>query len=231
MPRPRSPRRAGRLPALDDSPGPFDGLPLAPGEDLVAVGGDLEPELLWHAYRHGVFPWYPDPLASGRGPVLWWSPDPRAVLPLAALHVPRRLARTLAGPRFRCTRDGAFREVLEGCAADRADGTWLHAEMRSAYEALHARGRAGSFEVYEGDRLVGGLYGVAVPPVFCAESKFHRTRDASKAALVHACRTLAAEGYTHLEVQFLTPHLATFGVVEVPRAAYLALLPERLPPA
>lgn len=219
-------RRGDRLPALPDAPGPFDGLALARGEDLVAVGGPIDAGLLLHAYRHGVFPWY------GEGdPPLWWCPDPRAVLPLAALHVPRRLERTLGASRWRCSQDEAFEDVMRGCASGRRDGTWIRPEMVAAYVALHRAGRAHSFEVWEGATLVGGLYGVAVPPVFCAESKFHRVRDASKVALVGACRALAAQGYTHLEVQFVTPHLARFGARAIPRAAYLDLLPRRLGPA
>lgn len=211
--------RAPRLPVIESSPGPFSGLPLLPREDLVAAGGKLDADLLLHAYRHGVFPWY-----QRDEPVLWWCPDPRAVLPLADLHVPSRLERTLRSGRWRSSEDEDFEAVVRGCARGRAGGTWIHPEMVRAYAALHRRGHAHSFEVRQGHALVGGLYGVAVPPVFCAESKFHRARDASKAALVHACRTLAARGFTHLEVQFLTPHLAQFGVREIPRAAYLALL-------
>lgn len=212
--------RTLRLPVLSASPGPFSGLVLERRDGLVAAGGTLDADLLLHAYRHGVFPWYGED-----DPVLWWCPDPRAVLPLADLHVPARLARTLRSPRWRVSVDEAFEPVMRACASGRRDGTWIHPEMVRAYAALHRRGHAHSFEVWEGRALVGGLYGVAVPPVFCAESKFHRVRDASKVAFVHACRALAARGFTHLEVQFVTPHLAQFGVRALPRASYLALLP------
>jgi leucyl/phenylalanyl-tRNA---protein transferase len=211
--------RMQALPVRADSAGPFSGLRLTSGEDLVAAGGPLSADLLLHAYRHGVFPWY-----DAEDPPLWWCPDPRAVLPLSALHVPTRLARTVASQRFRLTADTCFDAVVRACARGRAEGTWIHPAMARAYGALHRRGHARSFEVWLGADLVGGLYGVAVPPVFCAESKFHTARDASKVALVHACRTLASEGYTHLEVQFLTPHLAQFGVIEISRRAYLKLL-------
>lgn len=211
--------RAQSLPVRADDAGPFSGLALTPGEDLVAGGGRLDAALVLHAYRHGVFPWY-----EAGEPPLWWCPDPRAVLPLTALHVPRRLARTLASGRFRLTTDTVFDAVIRGCAKGRREGTWIHPAMVRAYSALHRRGHARSFEVWRDAELVGGLYGVAVPPVFCAESKFHTVRDASKVALVHACRTLAAAGFTHLEVQFLTPHLKQFGVVTTPRRAYLKLL-------
>jgi leucyl/phenylalanyl-tRNA---protein transferase len=209
--------RPPRLPVRADGAGPFTGLPLTPGEDLVAAGGRLSADLVLHAYRHGVFPWY-----SADEPPLWWCPDPRAVLPLSSMHVPRRLARTLASQRFRLTADTSFDAVIRGCA--REGDTWIHPAMIRSYGALHGRGHARSFEVWQGAVLVGGLYGVSVPPVFCAESKFHTVRDASKVAFVHACRTLASEGFTHMEVQFLTPHLAQFGVVETPRSAYLELL-------
>lgn len=212
-------RTRSRLPTRPESPGPFSGLPLGAGEDLVAAGGELTPDLLLHAYRHGVFPWY------GEGdPVLWWCPDPRAVLPLSELHVPRRLERTLASDRFSVSQDMCFEPVVRACGQDRTEGTWIHPELVEAYTALQRLGHARSFEVWVGRELVGGLYGVLVPPVFCAESKFHRVRDASKVALVAACRRLAAEGFTHLEAQFVTQHLRSFGVRAVPREAYLRLL-------
>src|SRR5262245_59303540 len=142
-------RRGPRLPKRPDSPGPFDGLALAKGEDLVAAGGAIEPDLLLHAYRHGVFPWY----APGERP-LWWCPDPRAVLRLEQLHVPRRLERTLAAGRWRLSADEAFEEVVRGCAGGRKDGTWIHPEMVAGYVALHRRGHARSFEVWDGATLV-----------------------------------------------------------------------------
>jgi len=216
MPRSTSPR----LPRLAASPGPFDARPLEPGEDLVAVGGEVVPDLVWHAYQHGVFPWY-----EAGGPVLWWSPDPRGVLPLAELRVARRLARTLASGRFRVSRDTAFAEVLHACAREHSDGVWIHPEMEACYTALHRAGRASSFEVWRGKELVGGLYGVLLGRIFCAESMVHRERDASKVALVEAARRLALEGVELFDVQFVTPHLARFGARAMPRRDYLALLP------
>lgn len=211
-----------RLPRLPDSPGPFSGWPLVAGQDLLVAGGDLDPALVGHAYRHGVFPWY------GEGdPVLWWCPDPRAVIPLAALHVPARLERTLRTTHWSLRRDSAFAQVVRACAQDRPDGTWILPEMIEAFVALHQLGQAHAYEVWSAGDLVGGLYGVEVPPVFCAESKFHRVRDASKAALVWACRDLAARGFTHMDVQFLTPHLERLGAREIPRREYLRLLSAR----
>lgn len=195
---------------------PFAGVPLPVGEDLVAAGGQLAPGLVLDAYRHGIFPWY------GAGdPVLWWSPDPRGILPLEAVHVSRRLARTLQGGRFRVTRDLAFGQVIRACDADRPDGSWIHADMVACYEALHAAGHAHSLEVWQGDELAGGIYGVAFGGGFAAESMFHRVRDASKVALVSLTRHLRARGFTLLDVQFVTPHLAQFGCVEIPRDDYL----------
>jgi leucyl/phenylalanyl-tRNA--protein transferase len=214
------PRRvAQRLPRLSDSPGPFDGRRLVAGEDLVAVGGEPDVDLVWHAYRHGVFPWY----AAGEPP-LWWCPDPRGVLPTSGQHVPRRLERSLATGRWTLTRGRAFTDVVDACADARPGGTWIHPALRATYLALAADGRACSFEAWHEGRLVGGLFGLRLGRVFCAESKFHRARDASKAVLVHAVRSLAAEGVEVLELQFVTPHLAQFGAREIPRSDYLRLL-------
>jgi leucyl/phenylalanyl-tRNA--protein transferase len=208
---------------------PFSEVVFAEGEDLVAVGGDLEPSLVLDAYRHGVFPWW----SEGEPGPLWWSPDPRAVLPLLGLCVPRRLARTLRSPIWEVVTDRAFEEVVRACAEGRSDGTWIHEPMVAAYRELHALGHAHSVEVRVEGRLVGGVYGVAVGRAFAAESMFHRRTDASKVALVHLVRRLAAKGYTLLDVQFKTPHLERLGAVEIPRAEYLRRLAEALsgPPA
>src|SRR5262245_14952607 len=136
-------QRAQSLPVRADDVGPFSGLALTPGEDLVAAGGRLDADLVLHAYRHGVFPWY-----DAGEPPLWWSPDPRAVLPLADLHVPRRLSRTITSGHLRLTTDTAFDAVIRGCAKGRREGTWIHPAMIRAYVALHRRGHARSFEVW-----------------------------------------------------------------------------------
>jgi leucyl/phenylalanyl-tRNA--protein transferase len=195
--------------------------PWPAGEDIVAVGGRLEAALVLDAYRHGVFPFYDE-----AHPVLWWCPDPRAVLPLDGLHVPRRLRRTLGDPAWEITVDTDFEAVMRACDEHRADGTWIHEDMVRCYVALHAAGHAHSLEVRREGRLVGGLYGVAVGGVFSAESKFHRARDASKVALVHLARRLAERGFAVLDVQFLTPHLERFGCVEIARDEYLARVRE-----
>jgi len=195
---------------------PFEGLARAAGGDIVAVGGALDPELVLDAYRHGVFPWY-----DAGDPVLWWSPDPRAILPLEAVHVSRRLRRTLRSAAFEIRWNTAFREVMRACDEDRPDGSWIHADMRRCYLTLHGCGHAHSCEVWRDGRLVGGVYGVAFGAGFAAESMFHRIRDASKVALVNLVERLRVRGFTLLDVQYRTPHLARFGCVEIPRAEYL----------
>lgn len=188
-------------------------------DDLVAVGGPLEPAGVLEAYRAGLFPWY-----DVGQPPLWWSPDPRAILPLDQLHVPRRLMRTLRAGRLRIAREASFREVMHACAGERSDGTWIHPEMERCYGALHDQGHAHAIGVEQDGVLVGGVYGVAFGGCFAAESMFHRVRDASKVALVALVAHLRARGYRLLDVQFLTPHLERFGCVEISRAAYLARL-------
>lgn len=191
--------------------------PGAADEDgLVAIGGDLSPERLLLAYDLGIFPWYDEGL-----PPLWWSPDPRGVMTAQGLRVPRRLARTLRSGRFRFTWDAAFGRVIRACADRPAGGTWLLPEMIDAYERLHALGHAHSVEAWAGDDLAGGLYGVQRGGLFAAESMFHRVRDASKAALVVAVRSLFRAGIEVFDVQFVTPHLASLGAAAWPRERYL----------
>lgn len=166
------------------------------------------------AYRLGIFP-----MAEGRkGRLFWLSPDPRTILPLEAFHVPRRLAGTIRSKKFRVTTDLAFEEVIDGCA--RPD-TWISAEVREAYVALHRMGIAHSVECWKGDKLAGGLYGVHIGGAFMAESKFHIERDASKVALAALVAHLNRIGVVLCDVQFLTSHLARFGAVEIPRNTYL----------
>jgi leucyl/phenylalanyl-tRNA--protein transferase len=188
----------------------------APAGEPAAVGEDLTPTTLVAAYRLGLFPWP----AGGR--VWWWSPDPRALLPLDGLHVPRSLGRTLARSDFRCTVDQAFEWVMAGCADRPGEGTWITPAMQRAYTRLHQLGRAHSVEVWDGGGcLVGGLYGVAVGATFSGESMFHRVSDASKVALVETARRLREGGFTVFDVQQDTPHLRRFGAVAVPRQEFL----------
>jgi leucyl/phenylalanyl-tRNA--protein transferase len=185
-------------------------------EGLLALGGDLGPERLLLAYANGIFPWYAEGL-----PPMWWSPDPRAIVDPEALHVSKSLGRELKKGRFRVTTNVAFERVMRECGRRRDGGTWILPEMVAAYVRLHELGHAVSFEVWEGEALVGGLYGVLEGALFAAESMFHRADNASKVALVAAVRTLFAAGVELFDVQFLTPHLASLGVYEIPRSAYL----------
>jgi leucyl/phenylalanyl-tRNA--protein transferase len=187
-------------------------------EGLVAHGGDLDPSTLVAAYRQGIFPWPYDEAS-----LLWWSPDPRAVLPLDGLHVSRRLARTLRSKRFRITVNAAFAAVVDGCA-DR-DETWITPALHAAYVRLHALGWTHSVEVWSADGgLAGGLYGIAVGGLFAAESMFHRERDASKVAVAALVQHARRVGITLLDVQVPSPHLASLGARAISRDEYLALL-------
>ncbi len=192
----------------------------APHHGCLAAGGDLEPGTILAAYRRGIFPW-PDP--DGR--LLWWSPDPRALLPLDGFHESRSLRRLRRRGRYRVTRDQACAAVIEGCA-DRVEGTWITTAMRRAYERLHGLGWVHSVEVWEGAALVGGVYGVAIGGLFAAESKFHRAPDASKVALAELVEWLVAERFRLLDVQLATDHLRSLGVIEVSRTEYLRRLDE-----
>ena len=194
-------------------------------EGLVAVGGRLDPEWLLDAYAHGIFPW---PVGEIDKPIAWWSPDPRAILEFDRLHVSRRLGRTLRSGRFAVTCDRDFEGVIRGCATapDRAGGTWLTPRMIRAYLRLAALGHAHSIEVWHGEQLAGGTYGVAVGGLFAAESKYHLLRDASKVALVHLAAHLRRRGYRLLDIQQLTPHMARMGATAIPRRRYLMRLAE-----
>jgi len=180
---------------------------------LLALGGDLRPERLLYAYAHGIFPWYGD----GQ-PILWWSPDPRMVLEPGALRISRSLRKRLRRREYRVTRDRVFRAVVEGCAAPRARqrGTWIVPEMMEAYGRLHALGHAHSIECWREQRLVGGLYGVAIGRVFFGESMFSAMPDASKVALVHLCRL----GFELIDCQLPSEHLVRLGAHTLSRAQF-----------
>lgn len=192
------------------------------GEELLAVGADLEPRTLVAAYSRGLFP-----MDVGRdGPLGWWSPDPRGVLPLDGLRVSRSLRASIRHSRV--TIDAAFDAVVAACAEQPRPHGWITDDFRAAYSRMHARGLAHSVEVWQGDALVGGLYGVEIGGLFAGESMFHRARDASKVALVALVEALggasgAREGRL-LDVQWATPHLESLGVVAIPRADYLRRL-------
>jgi leucyl/phenylalanyl-tRNA--protein transferase len=209
----------------------FDPRLAAPEEDLVAVGADLRPGTVLAAYRAGLFPMGLGP--AGAPPLGWWSPDPRGVLPLDGLHVSRSLRRSLG--RFDLTIDRAFDEVVAGCADPRRSGRWITREIAAAYGELHRLGWAHSVECWRGGVLAGGVYGLAINGLFAGESMFHRVPDASKVALVGLVELLRADGDRRrlLDVQWRTDHLASLGVVEISRAAYLAKMRTALqcPPA
>ena len=206
---------------------PDPNLALAEPNGLLAAGGDLSTERLLYAYRHGIFPWY----EAGQ-PILWWSPDPRAVLRPGDLKVSRSLRRVLRQQRFDFTADSAFCDVLAGCAEPRSygGGTWITLEMRAAYERLHALGWAHSMEVWQAGELVGGLYGLHIGRVFFGESMFSRVSDASKAALVRLVEHLAPMGLALIDCQQATGHLARLGAITMPRRAFLAEIHEACNP-
>lgn len=194
---------------------------------LLAAGGSLAPAWLLHSYKSGIFPWY----EAGQ-PILWWSPDPRYVLPPADVHVSRSLRKTLRKAPFRITCDHAFDAVVAGCAAPRhyTSQTWITTEMAQAYVALHALGWAHSFEAWADGELVGGLYGVAIGRVFFGESMFARVRDASKVAFVHFARFLCERGFELIDCQLPSRHLASLGARAMPRARFLDSLAELADP-
>jgi len=188
---------------------------------LLAVGGCLHPEWLLAAYVRGIFPWY----EAGQ-PILWWSPDPRAVLLPDELHVSRRLQRTIRNSSVRMTADTSFAAVIEACAAPRhyTDETWITPQMRDAYIAMHGLGWAHSFEAWDEDELIGGLYGLAIGNVFFGESMFSRRTDASKVAFVNSVAYLRDRGFELIDCQVWSHHLKTLGARTMPREEFLALL-------
>ena len=191
------------------------------GVDLVALGADLEPGTLLSAYCGGLFPMPVDPVRK-RSKLAWYSPDPRGVLPLDELKVSKSLRRS--SRRYRTTRNQAFDQVIAACAEPNRDGRWITPEFVRAYSRMFELGWAHSVEAWDGDRLVGGLYGLRIGHFFAGEAMFHTATDASKVALVKLVEWLRATGARLLDVQWATPHLASLGVVAVPRTDYLQLL-------
>ncbi len=192
---------------------------LAIKEGLLAVGGDLSPERLILAYRNGIFPWY-----SPGEPILWWSPDPRLVLYPDELRISKSLRKIIRKKSFLITFDKAFDAVIQACAeAKRAygEGTWITDEMKSAYCALHRQGYAHSVEAWQGERLVGGLYGISIGRVFFGESMFSRVSNASKVAFVALVENLEHLDFKLIDCQVRTDHLIRFGAREIPRKSFL----------
>ena len=215
------PARLAPLPVpVGPSPWAFPDPSTASAEGLVALGGDLAVETLVDAYRRGLFPW------PHRGmPLPWFSPDPRGLIEAEAAHVSRSLRRRLARCGWETTVDADFEAVVEACARrPGGEGTWVTSAMRAAYAGLHRLGWAHSLEVWDGDRMVGGIYGVRVGGCFTGESMFHRETDASKVALVDLAERWAEAGGAFVDVQIVTDHLRSMGAVEVPRAVFLERL-------
>jgi leucyl/phenylalanyl-tRNA--protein transferase len=192
-----------------------------------SANSDITPEVLLRAYACGIFPM----AESADDPSLFWvEPEIRGVIPLDGFRIASRLARTVRTEVFTVTVDRAFKAVIDGCAAPQAgrNDTWINKRIRDLYIALHGLGHAHSVEVWNGDELVGGLYGVHLGRAFFGESMFHRARDASKVALVHLVARLIVGGFELLDTQYVTEHLRSFGAVEVPRRRYTALLDKAL---
>lgn len=190
---------------------------------LIAVGGDYSVERLVEAYSHGIFPWPVD----ADFPITWASPDPRFVLMAADMHVPKSLQRTLKKNLFEYKVDSAFPEVIHECASvarPGQEGTWITEELEAGYCALQREGFAHSYEAWQGGRLVGGFYGVAIGKCFFGESMFARVPDASKCAFAVFARRMFDAGIPWIDCQVYTGHLARFGAKEIPRADYLAML-------
>ncbi len=188
---------------------------------LLAVGGDLCPQRLLEAYRHGIFPWYEDPQ-----PILWWSPQPRAVLFPDKLHISRSLKKQLRREDYQLRIDSHFDQVIQACAelSPKRPGTWITEAMLQAYNTMHQLGWAHSFEVWRDERLVGGLYGIAIGNVFFGESMFSRAPSASKIALVNLCRTLQELGFKVIDCQVGNDYLYSMGAEDIDRSQLKELL-------
>jgi len=211
---------------VEPPPSPWAFPPADSGDgDLVAVGADLRPGTLLAAYRGGLFPMAVEDAELG---MAWWSPEDRGVLPLSGLRVTRSLRKSAR--QFEIRVDTAFEEVVAACADPRRSGGWIDGDILTAYTELHRLGWAHSVEAWRGEELVGGLYGVAIAGLFAGESMFSHARDASKVALMGLVDLLTDEYAERrvLDTQWQTPHLATLGVVEVPRAEYLRRLERAL---
>ncbi len=211
--------RLPQLPVDPEAPFPPVETALADPDGLLAMGGDLSPARLLNAYRNGVFPWY-----SQDQPILWWSPDPRVVFATDGVRLSRRLRRQLRRSPWLVRADTAFAQVILSCAkAPRPGqaGTWITADMQAAYIALHRLGHAHSIEVFDGDQLVGGLYGVAIGRMFFGESMFSARSGGSTVALAALARRLQGWGWPLIDAQVGNPHLDTLGAQAWPRRKFV----------
>jgi leucyl/phenylalanyl-tRNA--protein transferase len=208
---------------MSHSPIDYDFPPLdaASPEGLLAIGGDLCPDRILSAYRRGIFPWF-----SGNQPILWWSPNPRAVLLPSQIRISRSLKKNIRNRGFRITTDRAFVDVVKECAKDREQqkGTWITTEMRDAYTALHSRGHAHSVETWQNGKLVGGLYGISIGKAFFGESMFARVTDSSKTALVGLSTLLTNWEYHFIDCQVRSSHLDSLGAKCIPRNQFSKML-------
>ncbi len=194
----------------------------ANSEGLLAVGGDLTPERLLLAYQNGIFPWFNEDAL-----ILWWSPDPRMVLFPNKIKVSKSMKKVLRSKRFTLTKNTCFKEVIDKCATVKRlgqQGTWITNDMKEAYMRLHDKGIAQSYEVWENDHLVGGLYGLDMGHVFCGESMFSTVSNASKFAFITMAEELHKKNYTIIDCQLYTDHLASLGAEEISRNDFMNLL-------
>ena len=200
-----------------DSGNTFPPTHLAESNGLLAIGGDLSPARILLAYCHGIFPW-----SNPDEPLLWWAPPQRCVLFPAHIHLSRSLKKTLRRNRFRITIDADFSQCIRqcACAGEREGNTWISRDMLDAYTHLHELGFAHSVECWQGENMVGGLYGIALGTCFCGESMFHRERDASKVALAALSAHLLRQHYTLIDCQMPTPHLQSLGARTIERKTF-----------
>jgi leucyl/phenylalanyl-tRNA---protein transferase len=212
------------LPPEPDAPFPPVDQALRQPDGLLAIGGDLSPPRLLNAYRHGIFPWY-----SQGQPILWWSPDPRTMFATDGVRLGSKFRRGLRRSTWEVRADTAFAEVIRACAETPRPGqrgTWITREMRAAYERMHELGHAHSFEVFDGDRLVGGIYGVAIGRMFFGESMFSAESGGSKVALAALAAHLGSWGFPLIDAQVENDHLISLGAELWPRARFLAAVAE-----
>jgi leucyl/phenylalanyl-tRNA--protein transferase len=201
----------------------FPPVHLAEKDGMLAVGGDLSAVRLLEAYKHGIFPWFNE----GYPHILWWSPDPRFVLFPEKIHVSKSMKKILSSGRFKVTFNRDFAAVIRSCREKRsATGTWITPEMMDSYIDLHRRGFAQSVEVWENDRLAGGLYGVSIGRCFFGESMVSFVPDSSKTALITLAQKLQSLNYRLIDCQMETPHLATLGAERIPRSRFIEIIRE-----
>ncbi len=191
-------------------------------EGLLAVDGDLSPERLLLAYKSGIFPWF-----NEGSLILWWSPDPRMVLFPERIKVSKSMRKVLKNKQFSLTKNTCFEEVIDQCAMAKREGqegTWITDEMKEAYLKLHKMGHAKTYEVWEGNKLVGGLYGIDLGHIFCGESMFSTVSNASKFAFIQLAKELQQKKYSLIDCQLYTRHLESLGAEEIPRAEFIEIL-------